>query len=429
MTAPAAPAMRQARPAIEAGLVLLLTGLLLWDVRAILTPLVVFPVLVFALWPVRTHPMGLRALIALSLVFTIWFLAEMASVLTPFALALAIAYLLAPAVAALERRRLPRALAIALVLVPFLGAIVLLLLLLVPALERQLLEFAARIPELARRLLDWGLQLRTRFLASGGAGLLTDEQLRHLQNLQPSDLVALVNDKWQAIGAQLWRALLGIGRGIGSGLGLLLTVVGYVIVAPIVTFYLLRSWPRLTAGLEDLVPPSRREAVFGFLREYDVALGRFVRGQLTEATLVAALTGAGLGLLGFPGAALVAVVAGVFNLIPIIGLPISALFGVLFALVAPDVGAALLKLGAVFAVVQLMDGQITGPRIVGGSVGLNPVWVMIAVLGFGGLMGFIGMLLAVPLAVLVKMLAVRALARYRRSPLYTVAAAATGGAP
>ena len=195
-------------------------------------------------------------------------------------------------------------------------------------------------------------------------------------------------------------------------------MIGYVIVAPIVTFYLLRSWPRLTADLEGLVPPARREAVFGFLREYDVALGRFVRGQLTEATLVAVLTGAGLGLLGFPGAALVAVVAGVFNLIPIIGLPISALFGVVFALVAPDVGAALLKLGAVFAVVQLMDGQITGPRIVGGSVGLNPVWVMIAVLGFGGLMGFIGMLLAVPMAVLVKMLVVRALARYRRSRLY-----------
>jgi predicted PurR-regulated permease PerM len=429
MTGIAGPALRPARLAIEAGLVLLLLALLLWDVRDVLTPLVLFPVLVFALWPARTHPLGLRALLAVTFIFAIWFIAEMASVLTPFVLAFAIAYLLAPAVGALERRRVPRGLAIALVLVPFLGATLLLILLLVPALERQLLEFASRIPELARRLLGWGLQLRTRFLASGGGGLLTDEQLQRLQNLQPADLVALVNDKWQAIGAQLWRALLGIGRGIGSGLGLLLTIVGYLVVAPIVTFYLLRSWPQLTGQLAELVPPARREAVFGFLREYDVALGRFVRGQLTEATLVAVLTGAALAALGFPGAALVAVVAGIFNLIPIIGLPISALFGVVFALVAPDVGAALLKLGGVFVVVQLMDGQVTGPRIVGGSVGLNPVWVMIAVLGFGSLIGFVGMLLAVPLAVLVKMLVVRAYARYRSSSLYAPAPADAEAAP
>jgi predicted PurR-regulated permease PerM len=164
-----------------------------------------------------------------------------------------------------------------------------------------------------------------------------------------------------------------------------------------------------------------------FLREYDQALGRFVRGQLTEAALVGVVTGGALALLDFPGAVLVGVVAGVFNLIPVIGLPISVIPGVLFALVAPEVGPALLKLGAVFAVVQFVDGSITGPRIVGGSVGLNPVWVMLAVLVFGSLMGFVGMLLAVPLAVLVKMLALRALGRAGTSPL--TAAAAPAAAP
>jgi predicted PurR-regulated permease PerM len=428
MTDPAPPATATAtRLALEAGPILLFLGLLAWNVRAVLSPLVVLPLLVFVLWPLRGHPLGLRLITAAVLLFAIWFTATLSGVLTPFVIAFALAYLLAPAVDALVRRRVPRGLAIAAVLVPFLAGLVLLVLVLVPQLERQLLEFASRIPELARRVFTWGLQLRERFVAGGGGGLLTDEQLQRLQALQPADLVALFQGKWEAIGTTLWRGALGVGRGIGSGLELLLSVVGWVIVAPVVTFYLLRSWPELLAGLESLLPPAHRPGVIAFLREYDRALGRFVRGQLTEAALVGVLTGGALALLDFPGAVLVGVVAGTFNLIPVIGLPISIIPGVLFALVAPEVGPALLKLAAVFAVVQFIDGSITGPRIVGGSVGLNPVWVMLAVLVFGSLMGFVGMLLAVPLAVLVKMLALRALGRAGAAPI--TAAAPTAAAP
>jgi len=402
--------------------VVLFLGLLLWDVRSVLTPLVVLPLTVFVLWPMRDHPLGQRALVAAVLVTAIWFVVELSGVLTPFALAFGLAYLLAPAVERLVRRGVRRSLAIAAILVPFLAGLVLLVLVLVPQLERQLLEFASRVPELAHRIVTWGIELRERFVAGGGGGLLTDEQLRRLEGLQPADLVALVQGKWSAIGTYLWRGALGVGRGIGSGLGLLLSVIGYVVVAPIVTFYLLRSWPSLLTELEALLPPAQRPGLLAFLREYDGALGRFVRGQLTEAALVAVLTGGALSLLGFPGAVLVGVVAGIFNLIPVIGLPISVIPGVLFALVAPDIGTALLQLAAVFAVVQFIDGSITGPRIVGGSVGLNPVWVMIAVLVFGNLMGFLGMLLAVPLAVLVKMLVVRGVAQLRASRWYAPAA-------
>jgi len=412
-----------ARVAAGAGPVLLLLGLLLWDVRSVLTPFVVLPLVVFVLWPMRDHPLGLRALVAAVAVTAVWFVAELSGVLTPFVIAFGIAYLLAPVVDWLVRRGVRRALAIAAVLVPFLLGLVLILLVLVPQLERQVLEFASRIPELAHRVFTWGLQLRGRFVAGGGAGLLTDEQLRRLESLQPADLVALVQGQWTAVGTYLWKGVLGIGRGIGSGLGLLLSVIGYVVVAPVVTFYLLKSWPDLLSELEALLPPAQRPGILGFLREYDGALGRFVRGQLTEAALVAMLTGGALSLLGFPGAVLVGVVAGVFNLIPVIGLPISVIPGVLFALVAPSVGTALLQLAAVFIAVQFIDGSVTGPRIVGGSVGLNPVWVMIAVLVFGNLMGFIGMLLAVPMAVLVKMLVVRGVARFQASPFYGPAAA------
>jgi predicted PurR-regulated permease PerM len=110
--------------------------------------------------------------------------------------------------------------------------------------------------------------------------------------------------------------------------------------------------------------------------------------------------------------------AGLGNLIPYIGLPLSLIPGLLLALASGAIGTSLLQLLLVFGVVQFLDQVITGPRIVGGAVGLNPVWVMIALALFGLLLGFVGLLVAVPLAVLVKMLSHRALARYRTSAYY-----------
>ncbi len=412
-----APA-RPVRLAIEVVPIALFLGLFLWDVRATLTPFVVFPVLLFLLWPQRVHALGRHLIVAVSLVFAVWLLGQHGSVLLPFALSFAVAYLLAPLVNRLERRRVPRTMAIFLVLLPFLGAIVGLFLLLVPEIERQLIDLAGRLPELGNRVAGWVLALRQRLLVSG-AEVLSDAQLERLRSLDASDLVDLVSGKWASVSEHLWRAARGIGRGVGAGFGLMLTLLGYFVVAPVVTFYLLQSWTSIAAGVEALVPPARRPAVFGFLHEYDRALGRFVRGQLTEATLVAVLTSVSLALLGFPAAVLMGIVAGLGNLIPNIGLFLSIIPGLLIALVAPEVGPAMAKLIGVFAVVQFIDGSITGPRIVGGSVGLNAVWVMLAVLAFGNLLGFLGMFLAVPLAVLVKMFVVRALAAYRRSPAYT----------
>ncbi len=402
------------RLAVEIAPVVLVLGFLLWEVRAMLSPLVAFALLTLLLWPRRHEPLVSRTLAVSGLLVGVWFLWANGALLAPFLLALAIAYLLDPLVEHLERRRVPRSLAIGLVLLPFLVALVVLPILLVPALERQIVDLAGRIPAAAQRLADWALAQRTRLLERSG-GLLTDPQVAWLRSLQPSDLVAAATSQWDEIARRLWSAFLGIGRGVSA----LLTVLGYLIVTPVVTFYLLKAWPKLTARLGEAVPPSRRTEVFAFAAEYDRSLGRYIRGQLTEATLVGVLTGGALALLGFPGAVLVGVIAGVCNLIPYVGLALSLVPAVLFALVSGSILASLLKLGAVFFVVQFIDGSITGPRIVGGSVGLDPVWVMIALALFGSLLGFVGLIVAVPLAVLVKMLVARAWARYRASAVYT----------
>jgi predicted PurR-regulated permease PerM len=416
---PSASAGRPSQLAVEFLPIAVLLGLLLWGVRDVVTPLVVFPLLLYALWPTRVSVLGRRTLVVASVIFALWFVSEIRVVLMPFVLAFAVAYLLAPAVEVLVRRRVPRPVAIPIVFLPFLGLIVTLALILIPEMERQLLDLVAQIPALIRRVVDWALALRTRLVATGGAGFLSEAQLQRLESLQASDLVSMVSGKWDAISQHLSSAAFGIGRGVGVGLTVVLTVFGYVIVAPIVVFYLLQVWPNLMPQIKELVPPAERPAVFKFLHEYDHVLSRFVRGQLTESMLVATLTGVSLGLLGFRGALLMAVIAGVCNLIPTVGTFLGLIPGILIALTAPEVGPALLKLGGVYAVVQIMDGQITGPLIVGGSIGLSPVWSMIAVLVLGALFGLVGMFLSMPLAGLAKMIVMRAVARYEASPMYT----------
>jgi predicted PurR-regulated permease PerM len=402
----------------------LLVALLLYTVRDVLSPLVVFALLWAVLWPERGNPHVARLLAVASVLMTVWLLWVAGTLLAPFVLGLALAYLLSPAVAWLDRHRVPRFLGSLLVVLPFLAALVVLIALLVPALQRQVVQGAQQLPVLLGRLADWLERLRTSFLASN-QGLLTEAQAARLRSLQASDLVAMVQARWQDIAQAVWGGVLGIGKGVS----LALTVVGFAVVTPVVAFHLLNAWERIIAWVEDLVPPARRAEVLGFVRQYDAQLGRYVRGQLTEAILVGTLVGVGLGALGFPGPLLMGVAAGLGNLVPYIGLPLGILPGVVLALTSGAIGTSFLQLLVVEGVVQVMDQAVTGPRIVGGAVGLNPVWVMIALALFGLLLGFVGLLVAIPLAVLVKLLATRAVARYRASVYYGASPPLTGGTP
>jgi len=391
----------------------LLLALLLWTVHEVLSPLPVFALLWIVLWPERRNRHVARLLAAATALVTLWLFWIAGSLVAPFVLGLAFAYLLSPAVAWLAERRVPRALGSVLVVIPFLLLIVLLLVLLIPAVGKQVVQLAQQLPLLFNRLADWLDRLRTSFLAAN-QGLLSEAQAAKLRSLSTGDLAAVVQGRWQDILSAAWGGVIGIGKGVS----LSLTILGYVVVTPVVTYHLLNSWQKITAWVQGLVPPARRGELFTFVDEYDRQLGRYVRGTLTEATLVATLTGVGLGIVGFPGALLMAVSAGLGNLIPYIGLPLSLIPGLILALTSGAIGPSLLQLVVVYGIVILMDQVLMGPRIVGGAVGLNPVWVMIALALFGLLLGFVGLLVAIPLAVLVKMLATRALARYRASGYY-----------
>jgi predicted PurR-regulated permease PerM len=216
------------------------------------------------------------------------------------------------------------------------------------------------------------------------------------------------------IAQRLWSWTLSLLRQVWSIFGLL----GYLVITPVVAFYLLTDWRPMLRSAESLIPPGRREAILGFIDRYDTALGGFVRGQLIEATLVAVITTLGLMVFGVPSALFLGATAGLFNLIPYIGIVISAVPALVIALTMENPLGGLWRVALVYGVVQFIDGNITGPRIVGESAGLHPLWVMLALAVGGALMGFIGLLLAVPLAILVKMLGERAMISYRKSGTY-----------
>ena len=405
---PAPPPARDALPAILAGL---LYVLLLVSLREILAPPLVLPMALAALWPLRGRPGVQTAMLIGVLLTLVWGLKLYGGLLGPFLLALAVAYLLAPLVRRLEERRVPRGLAIGLVAIPPVAALVLLLIFAGPQVWQQAITLVNAIPGFARTLLGLLETLRTR---AETLPFLTQEQQAWLHNLDADQLGALL----QANADTLLGEVAGWGLDFLKRLGTILGFLGYLVVTPVVAFYLLRDWKPLLTFLEELIPPARRPALVAFLEEYDQSLGKFVRGQLIEATLVGVLTGGGLAVLGVPSALLIGVVAGLFNLVPYIGLAISAVPALVVALTMPDPMAGLWRVGLVFFIVQFIDGSVTGPRIVGDSVGLHPVVVMLALAFGGAMLGFAGLLLAVPLAVLLKLLGTRLMARYRASAVY-----------
>ena len=405
---PSPPPARDALPAILAGL---LYVLLLVSLREILAPPLVLPMALAALWPLRARAGVQTAMLIGVLLTLVWGLKLYGGLLGPFLLALAVAYLLAPLVRRLEARRVPRGLAIGLVALPPVAALVLLLILAGPQVWQQAVTLVNALPGFASTLLGLLDTLRGRAEA---LPFLTAEQQAWLHNLDAQQLGALLQQNADT----LLTEVAGWGLDFLKRLGTIFGFLGYLVVTPVVAFYLLRDWQPLLTFLEELIPPAQRPGVVAFLEEYDRSLGRFVRGQLLEATLVGTLTGIGLAVLGVPSALLIGVVAGLFNLVPYIGLAISAVPALIVALTMPDPIGGLWRVGIVFFIVQFIDGSVTGPRIVGESVGLHPVVVMLALAFGGAMLGFAGLMLAVPLAVLLKLLGTRLMARYRASAVY-----------
>lgn len=393
-------------------LALLLFGVMLVSVRDILVPLVVFPLILLVLWPMRRRRDVQRILLASGILTLAWFVFHYSALLGPFLVAGILAYLLAPVVKWVEERGARRSLAVAAAGLPLIVIIVGLLAITLPRVWDQAGEVVNRLPVFGQKLIGLLEGIRDRLLT---IRFLTDDQRAWLQSLSSDELGRVLQQNGNAIA----RGALNWGVSLLKHLWNIFGLLGYLVVTPVVTYYLLRDWNTLMVRLRELIPPARRDGMLSFLQRYDRSLGGFIRGQLIEATLVAVLTTAGLMALGVPNALLLGVTSGILNVIPYLGIVLSAVPALVVALTMADPIGGLWRVALVYGLVQFIDGNITGPRIVGDSAGLHPLWIMLALAIGGALLGFLGLVLAVPLAILAKMLGEVGIRRYKASAVYT----------
>jgi predicted PurR-regulated permease PerM len=378
----------------------------------VLNPFVLYLLLVAVLLPFRSYRHQAELLGLATLLTLFWAVEALGSLLAPFLVAAGLAYILDPAVDRLEKRGVGRTVGIAILAGPALVGLGVAAVLGAPALGDQLLSLIRQMPVLVERLGELAVRLEESLVRLPWIGQAVGQ---FVADLEAQDVTATLEARREEIAQQIWSGVLGVGRGLNSAL----TLLSYLVLAPVITFYLLRDWDGMVARVNDLVPRKQQSAVASFFQEFDGLLGRFLRGQITVALVMGALTGLGLGLWGFPYAVLIGVLVAVFSVVPYLGLVLSLLPAIIIALTSGNVGYALLKVAVVFGVVQGLEGAVISPRIVGESVGLHPVWILLAIATAGLLFGFVGLLLAVPMAVGVKLLLGRVRDAYLASPIYT----------
>ncbi len=328
------------------------------------------------------------------------------AVLAPFLVALALAYLFQPLVSRLAGLGLSRAAAACLVLLGVVLAVAALLVMLWPLLQAQIARLVETVPQYWR-------QLRQDVLP----GLID-----RLDARLPADLSSLASELRNYSGEAAGWLARALGDLAGGGLALvhLLTL---LVITPIVTFFLLRDWPRLIRVLAGLVPPRHMATVRALAGEIDQRLAGFVRGQALICLCLAVFYTVGLMLIGLEFALTVGLISGVISFIPFVGTIAGVLLATLLA-VAQFAGwwPPLLVLG-LFGLGNVLEGNFLQPTLLGERVGLHPVWVIFALLAGGSLAGLTGMLVAVPAMAAIAVLVRFAVGRYRASPFYSDAPA------
>jgi predicted PurR-regulated permease PerM len=339
------------------------------------------------------------ALLAAALALAWW----LAPVVAPFLAAAVLAYALEPAVARLARPRgrLPRVVAIALTETVLMLAVVGVLALLVPILSRELPLLKEQIPLQTQRLVE---QVNV-WLAQFGIGYRLDFASLKLALMDYAKLN--LDDGLKTL---LSSAL--------SGGNLLITLMTWLVLVPVIAFYLLMDWNALLGGLHRFVPERHAPAALDLFGECDQVLGQYLRGQLLVMLLLAVYYSLALALAGFELAVPVGVFTGLAVCIPYLGFGLSALLALLAGTLQFLSIYGLVTVAVVYGVGQVIEGFFLTPRLVGQRIGLHPVAVLLALFVFGHLFGFVGVLLALPAGAVVQVLLRRLAAGYFASRLY-----------
>ncbi len=328
------------------------------------------------------------------LVAALWFLGD---VLLPFIVGGAIAYMMDPIADRLERMGLSRVLATTTISLIALLIFVLMAVLIIPMVVEQTIALFKFAPDLIQRLQAF---LAERFPS------IADEGSTLRQSL------ASIGATIQSRGAELVQSV------FSSALGVVNAVV-FIVVVPVVAFYLLLDWDHMVARIDALLPRDHAPQIRAIASEIDQTLASFVRGQLTVCAILGTFYAVGLAIVGLQFGLVVGVIAGLISFIPYVGALVGGALAIglaLFQFWSDPIWIA--AVAAIFAAGQFLEGNILTPKLVGESVGLHPVWLLLALSAFGTLFGFVGMLVAVPVAAALGVIARFAVGQYQGSRLY-----------
>ncbi|WP_374355298.1 AI-2E family transporter [Chitinimonas sp.] len=321
-------------------------------------------------WPLALLPVAL------------WLLYLLKPVLAPFVTAAVLGYILEPMVAGLEGRRWPRTLAVTAVMLGVMLLFIALLLILLPLFGQQLKALYGYLPQLMAWLRDFAGPWLTQH-AGLDPSVFDAERVKAWLGEHGSEAGQLLKDMLPSLTS----------RGIA-----MFGFIGSAVLLPVVLFYFLRDWDSLLNRCKELVPPRWQSTVDGLSGEVDGVLGQYLRGQLSVMLIMALFYATGLWLTGLSSSLAIGVIAGLLVIVPYLGVITGVLLATLTAVLQFHSLAGLLPVWGVFLLGQLLEGFVVTPRLVGERIGLHPVAVIFALMAFGQLFGFIGILLALPLA-------------------------------
>lgn len=331
-----------------------------------------------------------------------WLVYLLAPVLTPFLISLLLSYLGDPLVDRLERLRLSRTVSVVIVFLGMLLFAFAATVVVVPALQAQITILFEHIPTAIDWVQQWLLPKMSSYLAT--------EEI-------PIDIAAIKEvllGHWAEVGSVAKNLMVHIGR---SG-QLLVGWITYLLLIPVVTFYLLRDWDILVHNVHNLIPRSLEPTVAKLAREIDAVLAEFLRGQLTVMAALGTMYVVGLWAVGLDLAFIVGLLAGVVSFVPYLGVIVGVIVAGLAALVQFHDVIHIVGVVAVFGVGQLLEGMVLSPLLVGDRIGLHPVAVIFAVMAGGQFFGFVGVLLALPVAAVIVVLLRHSKTEYQKSEVY-----------
>jgi predicted PurR-regulated permease PerM len=341
-------------------------------------------------------------LLLVGVLVTGWLVYLLAPILTPFLLAALFAYLGDPLVDKLEARRLSRTLAVVIVFAVIFVVVLIVPLLLLPVIETQVSAFIRALPG----YIDW---LTETFLPGMQARLGVDPAAFDVEKLKQAILA-----NWKDAGGIAAHVVSSVTR---SGVAMIAWLVNIVLV-PVLTFYLLRDWDHLVAAIHDLLPRDKEATIVALTKESDERLSAFLRGQFIVMLCLGTIYSIGLTIAGLKTALLIGMLAGLVSFVPYLGVIVGIVAASIAMLFQTQDVMQLIPVAIVFGIGQMLEGMVLTPLLVGDKIGLHPVTVIFAVLAGGQLFGFLGVLLALPVAAVLVVLVRHARERYKSSDLY-----------